>query len=695
MLTSVVHAIYNSVRRQRAKGSRFRRPISPFIPAPRNLSGPPWLVPACGFLIANPRLEIPPSPTKQTIAAKSNRERIAFFPYDSPRHLSPLDFPPEISNRNNRIIRNSPKCRRNNTYAFSNGNKTALSGIFSGSLPSAFQVREFGPQQTVRQPSKSVRIQKEMAVSPQALRTQSVARQDFVDSVNPATGEVVARIPATPLSAIRAIFEAARAVQKAWAARPLSERCAMLRKLRDAIFERRDDVANIVVRETGKPRAEAILAEILLALDTVDFLARQAPGWLRPERVPHHNIALKAKSGWLEFAPHGVVAIISPWNFPFAIPMTELIPALVAGNAVLLKPSELTPATGALVGELIDRAGFPKGLVQILQGSGELGAAIIEAGPAKVFFTGSVSTGRRIAESCAHKLIPSVLELGGKDAMIVLADADLDVASSAAVWGGFTNCGQACLSVERIYVEQSVAEKFTQLCVEKTRKLHLGSPSDPEVDIGPMIRERELERVEQQLHEAGQRGARILTGGQRCADLGPNFLEPAVVTDVDHSMQLMREETFGPVLAIRSVASADEAIALANDSPFGLSASVWTRDARRGRELASRIRAGSVMINDVASYYGISEAPHGGPGWSGWGRTHSRLGLLEMVQVKYVDVDRLPRFAKPWWYGYSEDFAAAAGGMVEALFAPSWKRRLRAMLGKRGARGLISRRRRI
>jgi succinate-semialdehyde dehydrogenase/glutarate-semialdehyde dehydrogenase len=534
-----------------------------------------------------------------------------------------------------------------------------------------------------------------MAVFPQALHAQSAIGQEFVDSVNPATGEVVARIPATPLTAIPAIFEAARTAQKEWAARPLRDRCAMLRKLRDAIFDRRDDIANVVVRETGKPRAEAILAEVLLALDTADFLARQAPRWLRSERVSHHNIALKAKSGWLEFEPHGVVAIISPWNFPFAIPTTELIPALVAGNAVLLKPSELTPATGALVGEIIHRAGFPKGLMQILQGGGDLGAAIIEAEPAKVFFTGSVATGRRIAQACAGKLIPSVLELGGKDAMIVLADADLDVASSAAVWGGFTNCGQACLSVERIYVEQPVAEKFVQLCVEKTKRLRLGSSKDTESDIGPMIRERQLEKVEQQLRDAEERGARILTGGNRRPDLGPNFLEPAVLTNVDHSMQLMREETFGPVLAIYSVASAEEAITLANDSPFGLSASIWARDARRGRELASRIHAGSVMINDVASYYGISEAPHGGSGWSGWGRTHSRLGLLEMVQVKYVDADRLPLYAKPWWYGYSEDFAAAAGSMVEALFAPSRKRRLRAMLGKRGARGLISRRRRI
>jgi acyl-CoA reductase-like NAD-dependent aldehyde dehydrogenase len=691
MLTSVVHAVHNSAQEQRDAGSRFRLPTASSIPTPRNPLRPPQL------LIANPRLEIFPFPIKQSIGAKSNRERIAFFTDDSSRHLSAVEFRSEISNSNIRIIKNSPKCRRNSTYAFSNRNKTAHSDDLPVSFLADrdFQARELSPQETVRQPRKSVRIQREMAVSPQTLGMQSVAGQDFVDSVNPAIGEVVARIPATPLSAIPAIFETAHAAQKAWVGQPLKERCAMLRKLRDVIFEHRDDIANIVTRETGKPRAEAILAEVLLALDTADFLARQAPRWLRPERIPHHNIALKARSGWLEFDPQGVVAIISPWNFPFAIPMTELIPALVAGNAVLLKPSELTPATGALVGEMIDRAGFPKGLVQILQGGGEVGAAIIEAGPAKVFFTGSVATGRRIAEACASKLIPSVLELGGKDAMIVLADADLDVTSSAAVWGGFTNCGQACLSVERIYVEQSVAEKFTQLCVEKTKKLRLGSPADPEADIGPMIRESQLKKVEQQLRDAEQRGARILTGGHRRSDLGPNFLEPSVVTNVDHSMQLMREETFGPVLAIRSVASADEAVALANDSPFGLSASIWTRNARRGRELASRIRAGSVMINDVASYYGISEAPHGGSGFSGWGRTHSRLGLLEMVQVKYVDADRLPLYAKPWWYGYSEDFAAAAGSVVELMFAPTWKRRLRAMIGKRGARGLVFRRRRI
>jgi acyl-CoA reductase-like NAD-dependent aldehyde dehydrogenase len=517
----------------------------------------------------------------------------------------------------------------------------------------------------------------------------------FIESINPATDKVMARIAATPASALPDIFRRAREEEIQWASLGVRERSKVLRHLRDAIFDAREEVVESVSRESGKPRVEAIFAELLLALDTADFLARQAPEWLRPERVPHHNLAVKAKSGWLEYQPHGVVAVISPWNYAFSIPMSQVIAAVAAGNAVLLKPSELTPATGALVGELFARAGFPNNLVQVIQGGGDIGAMLIEAGPDKVFFTGSVATGTRIAEVCATKLIPSVLELGGKDAMIVLADADLDTASSAAVWGGFTNCGQACLSVERIYVEEPVAKRFIDLCVEKTKKLRVGPPSDLDAEIGPMIRLRQLEKVEEQLRDAVARGARILTGGNRRSDLGPNFLEPAVVANVDHSMKLMREETFGPVIAIRAVASAGEAVEMANDSPFGLSASVWTGDARRGREIASRLQTGSVMVNDVASYYGICEAPHGGRRASGWGRTHSRFGLLEMVQVKYVDVDRLPRVRKPWWFGYSGELARSASRFVEGMFAPNWKRRLSAWARRRGARGVVFRRHRI
>ena len=532
-----------------------------------------------------------------------------------------------------------------------------------------------------------------MALLPASASASAATKQ--IPSIDPASGALNKGFPVADASELPAIFARARAAQQIWAGRPLRERCALLDRVRDVLLDSREEIAEVITRETGKPRVEAMFAEVALATDTAAFLARRAPGWLRRERVPHHNAALKGKSGWLEYQPYGVIGIISPWNFPFSIPLAQIVPAVVSGNAVLLKPSERTPWTGALIGELLARAGFPGNLVQILQGEGDLGGALIEAGPDKVCFTGSVATGRRIAEACGRKLIPSVLELGGKDAMIVLADADLEVASSAAVWGSFTNCGQACLSVERIYVEEGVAGRFTELCVQKTQKLRLGAPSDLDAEVGPMIRLEQLEKVEVQLRDATARGARLLTGGRRRPDLGANFLEPAVVAQVDHSMALMREETFGPVLAIQAVGSPEEGLALANDSAFALGASVWTGDAQRGRELASRLRAGSVMINDVASYYAIAEAPHGGLGASGWGRTHARQGLLEMVHTKYVDVDRLPHVAKPWWFGYSAEIAAAADRFVDLLFARRSARRLAALLSREGAARLIFRRHRV
>lgn len=532
-------------------------------------------------------------------------------------------------------------------------------------------------------------------VAPGFAASEETTGAGFVASIDAASGQVVAQIPATPPEYAARMMAEAREAQKSWAAKSVRERCGYLRKIRDAIYEHREEVTNAISLETGKPHVEAVFAELILALDTADFLARQAPEWLRPEAVPHHNIGVKAKSGSLHFQPFGVLAIISPWNYPFSIPMAQILPALAAGNAVLLKPSELTPQAGEVIKKIIAAAGIPKGLVQVLQGGGAVGAAIIEANPDKVFFTGSVATGKRIAEACARRLIPTSLELGGKDAMLVLADADLEVASSAAVWGGYMNCGQTCISVERIYVEQAIAQPFIEKCIEKTKKLRLGPPSDKDAEIGPMIRVTQLEKVEEQVRDAAARGAQIVTGGGRRPELGPSFLEPTVVTNVDQSMRLMREETFGPVIAIRPVKSAEEAIALANDSEFALSASVWTSDTQKGREIAQRIRGGSVMVNDVASYYGICEAPHGGSGSSGWGRSHSRFGLLEMVQVKYIDVDRLPRTPKSWWFGYNQDLAAAADRFVDYLFAPRWSRRMAALAGTRGALGTVFRGHRI
>jgi acyl-CoA reductase-like NAD-dependent aldehyde dehydrogenase len=492
---------------------------------------------------------------------------------------------------------------------------------------------------------------------------------DTLPSIDPATGEVVGYFEKTSPGRVSEIVSRARVVQKEWAKVSVRDRCAKLKILGERILASRNELAEAVVRESGKPRVEALFADIFVALDSAKYWSENAVSALRAQRVPHHSTAAKAKRGYLVYEPLGVIAIISSWNYPLAIPLSQIVPAVAAGNAVVCKTSDVTPKCGALIEKLFVDAGFPENLVTIVQGGGEVGQALIDAAPDKVMFTGSVATGRRVAEACAKGLIPSVLELGGKDAMIVLADADLDVAASAAVWGSYTNCGQVCLSVERLFVEESVSNAFAARCVEKTRKLRLGPGSDPSTDVGPLIRQQHVQRMSDLLHDAVSRGAKVLCGGNARPDLGPNFFEPTVITGVDSSMRLFQEETFGPILAIQTVRDADEAVARANDSPFSLAASVWTSDAQRGETIAKGLRAGAVMVNDAISYFGIAEAPHGGCGASGWGRTHGKAGLLEMVQMKYIDVDRLPRREKPWWYRYGADLERAADAFLKFEFS--------------------------
>jgi acyl-CoA reductase-like NAD-dependent aldehyde dehydrogenase len=496
-------------------------------------------------------------------------------------------------------------------------------------------------------------------------------------SLDPATGETLGYIDATLASAVPDTMHRARGAQIAWARLPIATRCAYLKSLRDTIMSSRAVLAEAVVRESGKPRVEALFADIFVAADSASYFADNAARIVRSKRISHHSTAAQAKSGYLSCEPLGVVGIISSWNYPLAIPMSQIVPAIAAGNAVVCKISEFTPQCGALIGKLFVDAGFPQDLLSIVQGGGEVGQALIDAVPDKVIFTGSVATGRRVAEACARQLIPTVLELGGKDAMLVLADADLDAASSAAVWGGFTNCGQVCLSVERLFVEETAADKFIRFCVEKTKKLRLGCGSDPFTDVGPLIRTPHVQRMRDLLDQAAQRGAKIQCGGNARPDLGPNFFEPTVITGVDSTMRLFQEETFGPILAIQVVKNAQQAVANANASPFALAASVWTGNPARGKCIAAELRAGAVMVNDTISYFAIAEAPHGGCRHSGWGRTHGEAGLLEMVQPKYVDVDHLPRREKPWWYRYGADLEHAADAFLQFEFGGGLAARVR------------------
>ena len=505
-----------------------------------------------------------------------------------------------------------------------------------------------------------------------------------VGSVNPATGEVLREFECATEMEVRSTVARARAAQRLWNECGAQKRISILRNFQRLLHQQKSEVARLITREAGKPYVEALLTEVLVVLDAARFCIENTYQFLRDEVVPHRNLAMKTKAGRIVREPYGVIGIISPWNYPFSIPATEGIAALVAGNTVVLKPSEFTALAALQLASLLHEAGVPGEVFQVVVGDGATGAALGNADIDKLVFTGSVATGKRIAQAAAARLLPVVLELGGKDPMLVLDDADIDVASSGAVWGAFVNAGQACLSIERCYVHRSLYEPFLAACVHKTKQLRVGNGMAEDTDIGPMIHERQLRNVEAHLEDAKSRGARVLTGGARLRDLGPNFFAPTVLADVTHEMRIMREETFGPVLPLMAFDSDDEAVRLANDSECGLAASVWTPNRGRGEALARRIQAGTVMVNDAVSCFGISEAPHGGVRASGVGRTHGRYGLEEMVRIKYVDSDRLPGVKKVWWYGYGGEFTRQMEGFLDLQFARGLGQRLQGALRSAG-----------
>jgi len=507
------------------------------------------------------------------------------------------------------------------------------------------------------------------------LEVQTATRK--IASVNPATGEVLAEFEPVTEQQVRAAVARARKAQPSWNEMGVERRARILGNFQKLLQGKKSDLARIITRETGKPLGEALVTEVLVVLDAARFARQHAFGFLREEVVPHDNWATKTKSGRIRREPYGVIGVISPWNYPLSIPASEALAALVTGNALVLKPSELTSCTALALGDLFSEAGVPRDIFQVVPGDQITGSALVDSPIDKLVFTGSLTTGKQIAQAAASRLLPVVLELGGKDPMLVLGDADVEVASSGAVWGAFVNAGQACLSVERCYVDRKLYEPFVAACVEKTRRLRVGNGESPQVDVGPLIGERQVETVASQVEDAVARGAQVLVGGSRLTTLGSNFYAPTVLTNVSHQMRVMREETFGPVLPIMAFDGEGEAVELANDSDYGLGASIWTRNRRRGEKLARQIHAGMVMVNDAVSCFGIAEAPHGGMRMSGLGRTHGKFGLEEMVRIKYVDTDRTPGWKKVWWYGYGERFPQQMEALIDLLFASRMGQRLR------------------
>ncbi|HKW19519.1 MAG TPA: succinic semialdehyde dehydrogenase [Terriglobales bacterium] len=505
-----------------------------------------------------------------------------------------------------------------------------------------------------------------------------------VASIDPATGETLHEFDSASADDVHQAAACAKAAQAAWFHLGIRRRAAILKKFQRLVHERKSQIAQLISQEAGKPYVEALTTEVAVVLDSVRFYAQNAYSLLQDEPLQHGNVAMKTKSGRIVREPYGVIGIISPWNYPFSIPATESVAALIAGNAVILKPSEFTSLVALELASLLHRAGLPEEIFQVVVGDGATGAALVNSEIDKLVFTGSVATGKRIAQAAAERLLPTVLELGGKDPMLVLEDANIDVASSGAVWGAFVNAGQTCLSVERCYVHREIYEPFLEACVRKAKQLRVGKGSDPQIDIGPMIHERQLRVVEQHIEDAIAKGARVLTGGKRLIELGRNFYAPTVLADVTHDMRIMREETFGPVLPVMPFTTEDEAVHLANDSEYGLSASIWTRNRIRGEALARELAAGTVLVNDTVSCFAISEAPHGGIKSSGIGRTHGRFGLEEMVRIKYVTSDRLPRIKKIWWYGYGQNFTRQIEAFLDMQFAATATRRLKGALQSAG-----------
>jgi succinate-semialdehyde dehydrogenase/glutarate-semialdehyde dehydrogenase len=472
---------------------------------------------------------------------------------------------------------------------------------------------------------------------------------------DPSTGEEIGHVAKMNASDVAASVRWARAAQPAWAALSYSERARYVLRARELVLARTDEIANLISRETGKPPVEAISMEIVPTLDLMNYFARNTATLLKRQKIDIGQYGLMGRSSYIYYKPLGVVGIISPWNFPWATPLDEIVMALMAGNAVVLKPSELTSLTALRIGAIFKEAQLPQGLLEIVTGDGSTGASLVEAGVDKIMFTGSVATGKRVAEAAAKHLTPVVLELGGKDAMIVLEDAKLENAARAAIWGAFCNSGQACASIERCYVHESIATRFIDLVVKETRALRQGKPNLDGVDVGAMTNERQLKIVENHVAEAVRKGAQVQTGGRRVDHGSGWFHEPTVMTHVDHSMKIMTEETFGPVLPIMTFKTDDEAVKLANDSIYGLTASVFTSDIRRGRELAERIDAGTVMVNEVVYTHALAQTPWGGVKQSGYGRTHGRLGLLEMVTHQHIHANSFPWVPDVWWFRYTKE----------------------------------------
>jgi acyl-CoA reductase-like NAD-dependent aldehyde dehydrogenase len=489
---------------------------------------------------------------------------------------------------------------------------------------------------------------------------------------NPATGEVIAHVPDLGADAVRAMAQRGRAAQPAWDALGFEGRGRILLRMQKWLLDNSDRVIETIVSETGKTWEDAQLAEIMYGASAFGFWAKEAEGYLGDHKVKTSAVLLKGKRLIERYRPLGLIGVIGPWNYPLTNSFGDCIPALAAGNAVILKPSEITPLTSLLLADGLRECGLPADVLQIATGRGATGAAVVDEVD-MIMFTGSTATGKKVMAQAAKTLTAVSLELGGKDPMVVLSDADVERAANHAVYYSMFNGGQTCTSIERVYVEAPVYDQFVSKVVEKTRAIRQGRSTGPgTADVGAMTFPPQVDIVERHVEDAKAKGARVLVGGHRGtaanSEQPGNWYEPTVLVDVDHTMECMTEETFGPTLPIMKVSDDEEAIRLANDSPYGLAAAVFSKDIARGESVARRLEAGSVCVNDALVNYSALELPMGGAKASGLGSRHGAGGIRKYCQVQSLLVSRLHPHKEPHMFPYNARMTRALGKLINVLY---------------------------
>jgi acyl-CoA reductase-like NAD-dependent aldehyde dehydrogenase len=487
----------------------------------------------------------------------------------------------------------------------------------------------------------------------QIQQAQKRALPERIEKLDPATGEKIGDYRIASAQEVGEAIARAREAFSEWSGRTLDDRLAHLSRLREVIRDEGEELAKKISKDTGKPLVDSLMTELISIPLFISHYEKTAHQILKRRKVKTPMIFAGAKS-YVEYFPMGVIGIISPWNFPFQLSMIPVISALIGGNTVVLKPSEVTPITGEVVADLFSKIEIPEGVVEVVQGDGSTGAALVGGDIDKVFFTGSVPTGRKVMEAAASHPIPVELELGGKDAMIVCEDANLRRAAKAAVWGGLINCGQVCTSVERVFVVEKIYDRFVETLREEIGRVRVGGP-DENADMGPLTAPEQIETVERHIAEAVEAGAEILHGGE-AIDRPGQFHEPTLLAGVTPEMSVYREETFGPVIPVIKVKDADQGVALANDHVYGLTGSVWTSDRKKGLALASRMQSGQVMINDVLSSVANPALPFGGVKSSGFGRYHGEEGLTSFMHKKAIMANKGRADMEPFWFPYEKKY---------------------------------------